>query len=106
LPFGDAEGFPARLTPYRSSVEAGAELELAVEVRNPFAGPRAVTVRLVLPDGWRAQPDPATFEVDGEGRASFTVVPGGPPGRARVAADVTIGETMFGQQAEALVTVT
>jgi glyoxylase-like metal-dependent hydrolase (beta-lactamase superfamily II) len=106
LPFGDAEGFPARLTPYRSTVAAGSELALAVEVRNPFEGPQTVTVRLVLPDGWRAQPDPATLEVVGEGRATFTVVPGGPPGRVRVAADVTIGETMFGQQAEALVTVT
>ncbi|MFL5955346.1 MAG: MBL fold metallo-hydrolase [Gaiellaceae bacterium] len=106
LPFGDAEGFPARLTPYRSSVESGSELELAVEVRNPFVGARAVTVRLVLPEGWHAHPDPATFELDGEGRATFTVVPSGEPAQVVIAADVTIGETMFGQQAEALVTVT
>lgn len=106
LPLGDAEGFPARLTPYRSTVAAGEELELAVELRNPFGRAETATVGLVVPDGWRVEPGEATIELGGEARVSFTVVPAGPPRRVPIAADVTIGETMFGQQAEALVTVT
>ncbi len=34
-----AEGFGARVMPYRSSVTGGEELELEVEVRNPFRHP-------------------------------------------------------------------
>jgi glyoxylase-like metal-dependent hydrolase (beta-lactamase superfamily II) len=104
LPFGEAEGFVARVTPYRSTVDAGGVLELAVEVSNPFGGEETATVRLVLPDGWSVDPAEATCELPG--RVTFAVVAAGPPRRVPIAADVTIGETPFGQQAEALVTVT
>jgi len=104
LPFGEAEGFVARLTPYRSTVAAGGVLELAVEVSNPFDGEQTATVRLVLPDGWTVEPAEATCELPG--RVTFAVVAAAPAHRVPVAADVTIGDTLFGQQAEALVTVT
>jgi hypothetical protein len=42
----------------------------------------------------------------GEGRATFRVTAAGPPHRLPIAADLTIGDMPFGQQAEALVTVT
>ncbi len=83
-------------------------MRLEVAVRNPFARPEAATVRLVVPEGWTATPE--VEEVDlpeaGETLLWFDVTVGGEPVlRARVAADVTIGGTRFGQQAEALVTV-
>jgi glyoxylase-like metal-dependent hydrolase (beta-lactamase superfamily II) len=108
LPFGDAEGFPARFTPYRATVSAGAAVELTVELRNPFDRAETARVRLALPEGWSS--DPALHELEleprGEARATFSVVPGGPAGRRPIAADLSVGDVPFGEQAEALVTVT
>jgi glyoxylase-like metal-dependent hydrolase (beta-lactamase superfamily II) len=108
LPFGDAEGFPARFTPYRATVPAGAAVELTVEVRNPFDRAETAKVLLVLPDGWSSEPALHELELESrdEARATFSVVPAGPAGRRPVAADLTFGDVPFGQQAEALVTVT
>jgi hypothetical protein len=63
---------------------------------------------LVLPDGWTAEPDDQHVQLDAgvETTVSFEVSPRGASVlRARVAADVTVAGTRFGQQAEALVTV-
>jgi glyoxylase-like metal-dependent hydrolase (beta-lactamase superfamily II) len=108
LPFGDAEGFPARFTPYRTGVPAGDAVELSVEVRNPFDRAETARVQIVLPAGWSSEPaeQELALEPRGDGRATFRVVPAGPPRRVPIAADVTIGDVQFGQQAEALVTVT
>jgi glyoxylase-like metal-dependent hydrolase (beta-lactamase superfamily II) len=108
LPFGDAEGFPARFSPYRSNTEAGAAVELAVEVRNPFDRAERAWVRLALPEGWSCEPAHVVLALEprGEERATFRVVPTGPAGRVPIAAEVTVGDVPFGQQAEALVTVT
>jgi glyoxylase-like metal-dependent hydrolase (beta-lactamase superfamily II) len=102
-----AEGFAARIEPYRSSVGAGGEVALEVTVRNPFDREEIAAVRLVVPDGWSA---PASQEPalppHGEAVVRFALVAGTEPvRRARVAADVTVGGTPFGQQAEALVDV-
>jgi glyoxylase-like metal-dependent hydrolase (beta-lactamase superfamily II) len=108
LPFGDAEGFPARFTPYRATAQAGAAVELAVEVRNPFDRAERAAVRLVLPDGWSSEPVEAELALEprAEERATFRVVPAGPARRVPIAAELTVGDVSFGQQAEALVTVT
>ena len=109
---GDAhfgpEGFGARIEPYRPTVERGAVLRLAVTVRNPFDRPEMVTVRLVVPGGWRA-PEPVEVELPSRGEGLVQVeleAPRAPVERARLAADLTVGEARFGQQAEALVDVT
>jgi glyoxylase-like metal-dependent hydrolase (beta-lactamase superfamily II) len=108
LPFGAAEGFPARFTPYRVSARAGVGAELTVEVRNPFDHADTARVRLALPEGWTSEPAQHELALAplGEGRATFRVVPAGTPGRVPIAADLTVGAVPFGQQAEALVTVT
>ncbi|MFL5928284.1 MAG: MBL fold metallo-hydrolase [Gaiellaceae bacterium] len=108
LPLGDAEGFPARLTPYRSVVQAGESLDVTVEVRNPFERDESALVALAVPDGWRCEPlgRELALAARGEARAAFRVVTAGPARRVAIAADLTVGETRFGQQAEALVTVT
>lgn len=101
------EGFCARVEPYRSTVAVGTELELEVHVRNPFDRPTSVTVTLATPNGWSVAPPSRQLPLDSHGReiVRFRVTPSGAARRARVAADVTIGETLFGQQAEALVDV-
>lgn len=106
----EAEGFAARIFPYRSVVEPGGTVRLEVEVRNPLPGAEPAEVRLVVPPGWRVQPDPATTTLGGheERRVEFvvTVPEAGPPAeRLRVGADLTVGQLRFGQQAEALVSV-
>ena len=103
------EGFVARIEPYRAAVASGEGLELDVWVRNPFARPERATVELVVPFGWPL-PDAQDVALDahGEGKLTFSLetVGVGPVERARVAADVTVGDVRFGQQAEAVVEVT
>jgi hypothetical protein len=108
LPYADPEGFPARCTPYRVTVPSGGTVALEVEVRNPFDRVEQAVVRFALPDGWGCEPPEHELRLAalGDGRAAFRVGVAGAPGLVPVAADVTIGETRFGEVAEALVTVT
>jgi glyoxylase-like metal-dependent hydrolase (beta-lactamase superfamily II) len=102
-----AEGVGARIEPYRSAAAPGRTVELEVAVRNPFDRPAVASVRLVVPPGWHAPaPEEAALEPTGDAVLRFAVVTGGEPvRRARVAADVTVDGTPFGQLAEALVDV-
>jgi glyoxylase-like metal-dependent hydrolase (beta-lactamase superfamily II) len=102
------EGFVARIEPYRASVGRGGTLALEVVVRNPFDRDETAVVALALPDGWSARP--ASHEValgsKEEAAVRFQVTVGAEAvRRAPVTADVTVGDTPFGEQAEALVTV-
>jgi glyoxylase-like metal-dependent hydrolase (beta-lactamase superfamily II) len=103
-----AEGFGARIEPYRSRLAVGETLVLDVAVRNPFERADVATVRLAVPAGW-PEPEPQRVELAplGEETIRFELPLDGvaPVARARVGADLTVGETRFGQQAEALVTV-
>ena len=66
-----------------------------------------IRVRLVVPAGWQ-QPEPqqVTLAPLAEAVVRVTLAVGSEPARrARVAADVAVGGTLFGQQAEALVDV-
>jgi glyoxylase-like metal-dependent hydrolase (beta-lactamase superfamily II) len=104
----DAEGFGARIAPYRSRVRSGEPLELEVEVRNPFGRDEVAHVRLVVPAAWETSPETAETMLGAHATATvrFTVQPSGEAvRRARVGADLTVGGVRFGQQAEALVDV-
>jgi len=98
------DGFPARIEPYRSSAGAGEDVELDVIVRNPFDREETARVQLVVPEGWDAAPaeHELVLGAKGERVASFRVTAGGTASGV-VAADLTVGESRFGQQAEALV---
>ena len=103
-----AEGFGARVLPYRSVVTGGESLDFEVEVRNPFRRRSTLRVDFVVPEGWQVGPSSREAETAGLGEIvmRFTVVP--PPGRrrrARVAVNLIAGDRDFGQQAEALVDV-
>ncbi|MGZ4352687.1 MAG: MBL fold metallo-hydrolase, partial [Gaiellaceae bacterium] len=101
-----ADGAGARIEPYRSSVAPGGTVELEVRMRNPFDREETAKVRLVVPDGWE-QPgaESVALPAGGEAVVRFAVTAGAPVFRARVAADLTVGATPFGQLAEALVDV-
>ena len=107
IDFG-AQGFGARIEPYRARVAAGDTVELEITVRNPFDRAEVAVVRCVVPEGWSADPVEHEIEVGGRSEASIgvRVTANGPSVcRARVAVDLTVGESRFGEQAEALVTV-
>jgi hypothetical protein len=77
-------------------------VDFDVTVRNPFDRDETAVVRLHVPDGWSVEPESREVELEARGQAivSFAVVPSGP---GRLAADLTVGETRFGEQAEAVV---
>lgn len=105
--FGE-EGIGARIEPYRCTVERGGEFGLDVTVSNPFARSERAQVRLAHSDGFEAAPAVAEIELPalGEGCVRFAVrASGGPGRRLRIAADLTVGDARFGEQAEALVDV-
>jgi glyoxylase-like metal-dependent hydrolase (beta-lactamase superfamily II) len=96
------EGVVARIEPYRVRLEAGAPVVLEVAVWNPFDSDETADVRLVVPRGWTAPPA-QQVDVEGRGEARLRFELAAPPGEGVVAADVTIGDRRFGQQAEALI---
>ncbi|HVM16836.1 MAG TPA: MBL fold metallo-hydrolase [Gaiellaceae bacterium] len=100
-----AEGFGARIEPYRPTVRAGEELALDVHVVNPFDRAETAHVVLAAPDGWSGAEGSVELEPRGEGVVRLRLHPQGPATRARVAADLTVGGVRFGQQAEAVVEV-
>jgi glyoxylase-like metal-dependent hydrolase (beta-lactamase superfamily II) len=94
-----ADGFGARIEPYRAT---GPEVDFCVSIRNPFGRDETASLRLVVPAGWTVSPEVRQVELEPHAEADleFHVVA---TGAGRVAADLTVGETRFGQQAEALV---
>jgi glyoxylase-like metal-dependent hydrolase (beta-lactamase superfamily II) len=92
------EGFGARIEPYRL---APGRNDVAVTVRSPFDRPETARVRLVVPEGWSAEPGERKVELAARAEAEvrFTVEATSP---GVLAADLTVGETPFGQQAEAM----
>ncbi len=104
-----AQGFAATIEPYRATVPAGGVLELAIRLRNPFGEAATGRVSLALPDDWACEPAEGCCDLGarGEGIVRMAVRVGAEPvRRARIGADVTVGQRRFGQQAEALVDVT
>ena len=101
------EGFGARIEPYQSVLPAGQTGQFSAEIYNPTDQPAAAQASLILPPGWQAQP--AAWQVKlpplGSARLEFTLTPGAPAYRARIALDLSVGGRRFGQQAEALVSV-
>jgi glyoxylase-like metal-dependent hydrolase (beta-lactamase superfamily II) len=89
----------ARIEPYRA---APGTTEFTVTVLNPFDRTETAHVRLVAPAGWTVEPPERDVELEPRGAASlaFRVAA---TGAGRIAAELTVGDARFGQQAEAIV---
>lgn len=111
LPLEDIDipphGQVAHITPYRIRVECGEAVRYAVTIRNPLGEHAKAKVGIVTPIEWRAPAHELTFDLKpGEEKVvDFTVAPSAPGLRQRIAIDLTIGNTMFGQHAEAIIDV-
>jgi len=103
-----ADGVLARIAPYYSQAVAGSVLRVRIAVSNPHRSAEKAVIRLVLPVGWTAVPDVTAVSLPALGREQIEVdlAVGGPRRRARIVADVSIGELHLGQHAEAVVDVT
>lgn len=103
-------GAIARIDPYAVTAAAGSRLSFVVETRNPFPHTAEAVVRLVAPPGWQVEPEAARCPVMAHAVATNHFEVSTPAGRvlrrARIAADVSVDGQPFGQQAEALVTLT
>ncbi|HET7627900.1 MAG TPA: MBL fold metallo-hydrolase [Bacillales bacterium] len=103
------DGSAAYIRPYQKEVAPGEEFTFTVDVKNPSVGVRTIKVTAVVPDGWCVVGETEKQgEVAPKERAAFAFTVTAPPEpvrRARLAADVTIGDVRYGQQAECLVTV-
>ncbi|MDX9952811.1 MAG: MBL fold metallo-hydrolase [Anaerolineae bacterium] len=110
--FGDS-GFLARIKPYQAEIVVGVESHFTVEIRNPLTEAATVTVEPVIPVGWHITEAPASFTLAARSNSEtrFAIVAPASAHRARIAVDITVvggptqGKQRFGQQAEALVTV-
>ncbi len=108
LPLERLNGDEAVVRPYTLELGVAETGTFTVTVRNPFARPETATVSLVAPQEWRVEPEVAALELAAHGESClfFTLLPApNPVRRARVAAEVKLGDKRLGQVAEALVTV-
>ncbi|HEX6923484.1 MAG TPA: MBL fold metallo-hydrolase [Bacillales bacterium] len=102
------DGSAAYFTPYQNYVGREETFTLTATVKNPYENQEIVTIVLSFPTGWKVWNDVKQVSIDGKGKGevTFTITaPDADERRARFAADITIGDKKFGQQAEALVTV-
>ncbi len=104
------EGFLAHVRPYQTMVAAGGHVDLCVELHNPLDHETEATISIVAPQGWSIEPASMTLLLPATESIDIPLLLTPPAGtdarRARVAVDVTIDKRQWGQQAEALVTVT
>jgi hypothetical protein len=98
-----------RIYPYQMVIAAGDSAPAQVRVHNYRSTPMKMEVALVLPSGWRTEPEVLRFEVPPKGRVScpfrlFTTRDG--PAltpRLAITADVTADGKRLGQITEAVV---
>ena len=82
---------------------------MTVTLLNPFACPAEVAGAMVVPDDWKCSPPSGHRVAEAHGIVilEFVICP---PlvevRRARIAVDMSVNGTRFGQQAEALIDVT
>jgi glyoxylase-like metal-dependent hydrolase (beta-lactamase superfamily II) len=104
-----AEGFGARIEPYRVDAQPGETIDYAVEIANPCIQPAGVKVRLVAAEGWQPSPGEMSFEMAAAGRLlvkfSLAVPSGVQPGVFPIGVEIDVDGRPYGQQAEALVQV-
>lgn len=111
MPLGDDEihfdldSWGGWIWPYRTHVAAPQPIELTVTVRNPYPKTTALHLRLVGPAGWCGSEATVTAQAREEVWCAMTITPPGPCRRQPVAVELSTEDRIFGQVAEALITV-
>ena len=106
-PHFEVDSRAAWLEPYRIRLDEPAPIEFTAHVRNPFPHRAVLRLSMVLPDGWTGSSAEIDLPARGEGTAGVTVQPAGDARcrRQPVALDLRSGDRLFGEVAEALVTI-
>jgi glyoxylase-like metal-dependent hydrolase (beta-lactamase superfamily II) len=100
-----------KIYPYQMYLRAGVAAPVEIRVRNYRPTPMKMEVVLVLPPGWRTDPEVLRFEAPPKGKASgvFRLLPTGeelkPGTRLAIAADVMADGRHLGQITEAVVNI-
>jgi glyoxylase-like metal-dependent hydrolase (beta-lactamase superfamily II) len=104
------EGFIARISPYQIQRKPGETVHCQCEILNPMDSGQLIKASLSLPEGWESIP--AQIEKIVKGHQKITVdfhvqIPKEQEAsrRIRIALEVTVGNRLFGQQAEAIITI-
>ncbi|GGH73382.1 glyoxylase-like metal-dependent hydrolase (beta-lactamase superfamily II) [Pullulanibacillus pueri] len=104
----NGDGSLATLSPYQKMVQKNETFTLTAVVKNPYSEQKSIVAALHVPEHWGVHETAQQVTVSEKGLAElfFSVTaPDFEVRRARIAVDVTIGDEKFGQQAEALVTI-
>jgi glyoxylase-like metal-dependent hydrolase (beta-lactamase superfamily II) len=91
--------------PYRTHVPSPRPIPLNVTVRNPYPTAATLNVRLVGPAGWEGSARTVTAEPRAEVSCDLTITPPGECRRQPIAVELSTEDAVFGQVAEALITV-
>ncbi len=91
--------------PYRTHTPAPGPIRVRVTVRNPYPTAADLEVRLVGPRGWVGSGATLAAGPRAEVACELTITPDGPCRRQPFVVELTAGGRVFGQVAEALVTV-
>ncbi len=91
--------------PYRTHVPSPEPICLTVTVRNPFPKETILNVCLVGPAGWEGSSTTVTADARAEVWCKLSILPDGPCRRQPIAVELSTEDRIFGQVAEALITV-
>lgn len=111
MPLGDSEvhfnmdSWAAWITPYRVVLSEARPFTVTATVRNPFPRRATLQARLVGATGWEGSEAEITLEGRAEGTCELTMRPKGGCRRQPVALELSGEGRVFGQVAEALVTI-
>ena len=99
----------AQIHPYQTEASAGDTVDFEIEIRNPLERDEDAHALIIAPLGWQVEPTMIETRIAAHAhkieKFSITLPHSIDVRRVRIAADLTIGTTRFGQQAEALVSV-
>ena len=101
----DMDSWGGWIWPYRTHLPSIQPITVTATVRNPFPHPAALQLRLVGPAEWQGSAETVEADARAEISCTLTLLPSGPCRRQPIAVEVSSEERLFGQVAEALVTV-
>jgi glyoxylase-like metal-dependent hydrolase (beta-lactamase superfamily II) len=111
MPLGDQDvhfnmdSWGGWIWPYRTHVPTAQPISLMVTVRNPYPNAASLRVRLVGPAGWAGRETIVTAAARAEVSCALTITAPGPCRRQPIAVELSTEDRVFGQVAEALITV-